>query len=73
MIPFSSLHTLTTSFSSLCTGSAISIGSPVLALFQQLGIYEDLVSVGLRYTGIAAHKENLEPYPLQDFTPLDEL
>ncbi|KAF9143066.1 hypothetical protein BGX30_001441 [Mortierella sp. GBA39] len=54
-------------------GSAISIGSPVLALFQQLGIYEELVSVGLRYTGIAAHKENLEPYPLQDFTPLDEL
>ncbi|KAF9138597.1 hypothetical protein BG015_002325 [Linnemannia schmuckeri] len=29
-------------------GSAISVGCPVLALFQQLGIYEELVSVGFR-------------------------
>lgn len=54
-------------------GSAISVGSPLLALFQQLGIYDELVTLGLRYTAIAAHKENLEPYPLQDFTPLEEL
>ncbi|KAK5823573.1 hypothetical protein F5H01DRAFT_376481 [Linnemannia elongata] len=54
-------------------GSAISIGSPLLALFQQLGIYDELVKLGLRYTAIAAHKENLEPYPLQDFTPLEEM
>ncbi|KAG0282102.1 hypothetical protein BGZ96_000832 [Linnemannia gamsii] len=54
-------------------GSAISVGSPLLALFQQLGIYDELVKLGLRYTSIAAHKENLEPYPLQDFTPLEEM
>ncbi|KAF9152046.1 hypothetical protein BG015_005872 [Linnemannia schmuckeri] len=54
-------------------GSAISIGSPILALFQQLGIDDELVNSSLRYNYIAAHKENMEPYPLQDFTPLQEL
>jgi 2-polyprenyl-6-methoxyphenol hydroxylase-like FAD-dependent oxidoreductase len=54
-------------------GSAISIGSPILALFQQLGIYDELVHSCLRYNHIAAHKENMEPYPLQDFSPLEEL
>ncbi|KAG9071511.1 hypothetical protein KI688_005723 [Linnemannia hyalina] len=54
-------------------GSAISIGSPIIALFQQLGIYDELINSSLRYNYIAAHKENMEPYPLQDFTPLQEI
>ncbi|KAG0379262.1 hypothetical protein BGX24_001085 [Mortierella sp. AD032] len=54
-------------------GSAISIGPPILALFQQLGIYEELVREGLRYTAIVEHRDNMQPQPFQDFTPLEEL
>ncbi|KAG0279070.1 hypothetical protein BGZ95_002376 [Linnemannia exigua] len=54
-------------------GSAISIGPPILALFQQLGIYEELVREGLRYTSIVEHRDNMQPQPFQDFTPLEEL
>ncbi|KAF9129088.1 hypothetical protein BGW39_004487, partial [Mortierella sp. 14UC] len=54
-------------------GSAISIGPPILALFQQLGIYKELVREGLRYTAIIEHKDNMPSQPFQDFTPLEEL
>ncbi|KAG0210504.1 hypothetical protein BGX33_004857 [Mortierella sp. NVP41] len=54
-------------------GSAISVGSTLIGLFHQLGIFDDLMAVGKEFHKVASHNEDMVPYPPQDYTPIHEL
>ncbi|KAF9136065.1 hypothetical protein BGW39_008028 [Mortierella sp. 14UC] len=57
-------------------GSAMSIGPTLLPLFEQLGIYDELVAIGKYLTHIRDYKEtqnSAEPVPPLDLTLAEEL
>ncbi|KAG0368292.1 hypothetical protein BGX24_002881 [Mortierella sp. AD032] len=53
-------------------GSAMSIGPTLLPIFQQLGIYDDIVAISKYMTHTETFKENLEPFKPQDYRPIEE-
>ncbi|KAK3816927.1 MAG: hypothetical protein JOS17DRAFT_758583 [Linnemannia elongata] len=50
----------------------MSIGPMLLPIFQQMGIYDEIVATGKFITHIYSHKESLEPYRPQDHTVIEE-
>ncbi|KAF9124987.1 hypothetical protein BGW39_007753 [Mortierella sp. 14UC] len=53
-------------------GSAMSVGPTLLPIYQQLGLYDDILAIG-KYMGFTeTFKENLEPYKPTDYRPIDE-
>ncbi|KAK3814505.1 MAG: hypothetical protein J3R72DRAFT_529880 [Linnemannia gamsii] len=57
-------------------GSAMSIGPTLLPLFEQLGIYDELVSLGKYLTHMTDYSETsqgLKPFPPMDMRPVEEL
>lgn len=54
-------------------GSAMTVGPALLPIFQQLGIYDDLVDIGKYMTHVEAFKESLQPYRPVDWRPFEEL
>ncbi|KAH7056221.1 hypothetical protein BKA57DRAFT_450106 [Linnemannia elongata] len=53
-------------------GSAMSIGSTLLPIFQQMGIYDEIVATGKYVTHIHSHRESLEPYRPLDYRAVEE-
>ncbi|KAG0271502.1 hypothetical protein BGZ95_000675 [Linnemannia exigua] len=53
-------------------GSAMSIGPTLLPIFQQIGVYDDILSIGKYLTHTETFKENLEPYKPQDYRAIEE-
>ncbi|KAG0260760.1 hypothetical protein BGZ95_004363 [Linnemannia exigua] len=53
-------------------GSAMSIGPTLLPIFQQLGIYDDIVAISKYLTHTELFKENSGPYKPQDCRPIEE-
>ncbi|KAF9272492.1 hypothetical protein BGZ88_004724, partial [Linnemannia elongata] len=54
-------------------GSAMTVGPALLPIFQQLGIYDDLVDIGKYMTHVEAFKESCQPYRPVDWRPFEEL
>jgi 2-polyprenyl-6-methoxyphenol hydroxylase-like FAD-dependent oxidoreductase len=54
-------------------GSAMSIGPTLLPIFQQMGIYDDILAAGKYMTHTESFKETLEPYKPQDYRPIEDL
>ncbi|KAF9084800.1 hypothetical protein BGX23_010233, partial [Mortierella sp. AD031] len=53
-------------------GSALSVGPLVLPILQQLGIYEEFLSISKYLTHIVMHNEALKPYKPSDYRPVEE-
>ncbi|KAF9097750.1 hypothetical protein BGX23_008011 [Mortierella sp. AD031] len=53
-------------------GSAMTVGPVLLAIFHQLGIFEELLVIGKYMTHIRMHNESLQPYQPTDYTPVEE-
>ncbi|KAK3830309.1 MAG: hypothetical protein J3R72DRAFT_259556 [Linnemannia gamsii] len=53
-------------------GSAMSIGPTLLPIFQQLGIYDEMLSIGKYITHTETYKESLEPNRPTDYRPVEE-
>ncbi|KAG9071542.1 hypothetical protein KI688_005754 [Linnemannia hyalina] len=53
-------------------GSAMTVGPVLLAIFQQLGIYDELRAVGKYMTHIKMHNESLQALKPTDYTPVEE-
>ncbi|KAG9071579.1 hypothetical protein KI688_005792 [Linnemannia hyalina] len=56
-------------------GSAMAVGPTLLPIFQQLGIYEEFISIGKYLTHIPSFKESNEilcPLGATDFRPIEE-
>ncbi|KAF9921574.1 hypothetical protein FBU30_008366 [Linnemannia zychae] len=53
-------------------GSAMTIGPVLMAIFQQLGIYNDLLVIGKYMTHIKMHNGSLQPFDPTDYTPVEE-
>ncbi|KAG0079461.1 hypothetical protein BGZ90_002552 [Linnemannia elongata] len=53
-------------------GSAMSIGPTLLPIFQQMGIYDDILAAGKYMTHTVAYKENQENYRPADYRPVEE-
>ncbi|KAF9117952.1 hypothetical protein BGW39_001631, partial [Mortierella sp. 14UC] len=53
-------------------GSAMSIGPTLLPIFQQIGIYDDILAIGKYMTHTELYKETLEPYNPSDYRPIEE-
>ncbi|KAF9089234.1 hypothetical protein BGX29_012161 [Mortierella sp. GBA35] len=53
-------------------GSAMSIGPLLLPVFQQLGIYDEFLSIEKYITHTAAYREPLVPYKRNDTRPIEE-
>ncbi|KAK3830616.1 MAG: hypothetical protein J3R72DRAFT_495925 [Linnemannia gamsii] len=53
-------------------GSAMSVGPVLLPIFQQLGIYDEFLTIGKYVTHAGAFKETLEPYKPNDYSPIEE-
>ncbi|KAG9071623.1 hypothetical protein KI688_005836 [Linnemannia hyalina] len=53
-------------------GSAMTVGPTLLPIFQQLGIYDDLVDIGKYMTHVEAFKESLQPYRPVDWRSFEE-
>ncbi|KAK3830313.1 MAG: hypothetical protein J3R72DRAFT_456226 [Linnemannia gamsii] len=53
-------------------GSAISVGPTLLPIFQQIGIYDDILAIGKYMSFTESYKESLEPYRPTDYRPIDE-
>ncbi|GJJ77373.1 hypothetical protein EMPS_09732 [Entomortierella parvispora] len=41
-------------------GALMSLGSNILAVFEQLGIYDELIDISLPMMGMTLYKENME-------------
>ncbi|KAG0273300.1 hypothetical protein BGZ95_010882 [Linnemannia exigua] len=54
-------------------GSALSVGPVLLPIFEQLGIYDEFVSIAKFSTQLNAFNESLKPHRPHDYTPLKEL
>lgn len=54
-------------------GSAMSIGPTLLPIFQQMGIYDEIVATGKYGTHTYSYRESLKPYRPQDYRPIEEL
>ncbi|KAG0295212.1 hypothetical protein BGZ96_012314 [Linnemannia gamsii] len=53
-------------------GSAMSIGPTLLPIFEQLGVYDEFLSIGKYFTGMTGYKENLVPLKPLDLKPVEE-
>ncbi|KAF9907146.1 hypothetical protein EC991_011286 [Linnemannia zychae] len=53
-------------------GSAMSVGPTLLPIFQQIGIYDDILAIGKYLNFTESFKENLEPYKPADYRPIEE-
>ncbi|KAF9136765.1 hypothetical protein BG015_003027 [Linnemannia schmuckeri] len=53
-------------------GSVMSIGPTLLPIFQQMGIYDDILAAGKYITHTETYKENLEKYRSADHRPIEE-
>ncbi|KAG0062130.1 hypothetical protein BGZ89_010909 [Linnemannia elongata] len=53
-------------------GSAMSIGPTLLPIFQQMGIYDDILAAGKYMTHTVAYQENQENYRPADYRPVEE-
>ncbi|KAG0368291.1 hypothetical protein BGX24_002880 [Mortierella sp. AD032] len=53
-------------------GSAMSIGPTLLPIFQQIGVYDDILAIGKYMTHTETFKETLEPYKPQDYRAIEE-
>ncbi|KAF8947873.1 hypothetical protein BGZ47_007541 [Haplosporangium gracile] len=53
-------------------GSAMSVGPTLLPVFQQIGIYDDILSIGKYMSFTQTYKETLEPYKPTDYRPIDK-
>ncbi|KAF9290328.1 hypothetical protein BGZ88_007378 [Linnemannia elongata] len=53
-------------------GSALSVGPLVLPILQQLGIYEEFLSISKYMTHIVMHNESLKPYKPTDYSLVEE-
>ncbi|KAF9093613.1 hypothetical protein BGX23_003116 [Mortierella sp. AD031] len=53
-------------------GSAMVIGPQLLPIFQQLGIYDEFLTIAKIITHTAAYRESLEPYARNDHRPMQE-
>lgn len=51
----------------------MSVGPTLLPLIEQLGIYEEFLTIGKYLTHTPNYDESLEPYPLIDHSPVEEL
>ncbi|KAG0272014.1 hypothetical protein BGZ95_000120 [Linnemannia exigua] len=53
-------------------GSVMTVGPVLMAIFQQLGIYDDILAIGKYMTHIRMHNESLKPLKPTDYTPVEE-
>ncbi|KAK3823791.1 MAG: hypothetical protein JOS17DRAFT_819219 [Linnemannia elongata] len=53
-------------------GSALSVGPLVLPILQQLGIYEEFLSISKYMTHINMYNESLKPYKPSDYSLVEE-
>ncbi|KAG0199465.1 hypothetical protein BGX33_011622 [Mortierella sp. NVP41] len=53
-------------------GSAMSVGPTLLPIFQQLGIYDEFLTIGKYLTHTFGYKESLEPHKPQDHRPIED-
>ncbi|KAG0362972.1 hypothetical protein BGX24_005019 [Mortierella sp. AD032] len=53
-------------------GSALAVGPVLLPIFEQLGIYDEFVSIAKYSTQLNAFSESLEPYRPHDYKPIEE-
>ncbi|KAF9151856.1 hypothetical protein BG015_006128 [Linnemannia schmuckeri] len=53
-------------------GSAMSIGPTLLPIFEQLGIYDEFLTIGKYLTGMVGYKETLVPLKPLDLRPVEE-
>lgn len=51
----------------------MSIGPTLLPIFQQIGIYDDILAAGKYMTHLITHKESLEKYKGGDYRPIEDL
>ncbi|KAF9089230.1 hypothetical protein BGX29_012157 [Mortierella sp. GBA35] len=50
----------------------MSVGPALLPIFQQLGIYEEFLTIAKPFTYAAAYRESLSPYKRSDYRPVEE-
>lgn len=50
----------------------MSVGPTLLPIFQQLGIYDDILSIGKYITHTETYKESLELYRPADYRPIED-
>ncbi|KAG0273301.1 hypothetical protein BGZ95_010883 [Linnemannia exigua] len=53
-------------------GSAMSIGPALFPVFEQLGIYEEFLSISKFLSQAGAYKESMEPYNVNNYRPMEE-
>ncbi|KAF9902141.1 hypothetical protein EC991_005254 [Linnemannia zychae] len=53
-------------------GSAMVVGPTLLPVFEQLGIYDELLAIGKYLPQTLTYKESLQPMPPLDLTPVEE-
>ncbi|KAG0379264.1 hypothetical protein BGX24_001087 [Mortierella sp. AD032] len=53
-------------------GSALSVGPLLLPILQQLGVYEEFLSISKYMSQIAMHNESLKPYKPTDYSLVEE-
>ncbi|KAK3830618.1 MAG: hypothetical protein J3R72DRAFT_252983 [Linnemannia gamsii] len=53
-------------------GSGMAVGATLLPVFQQLGIYEEFLTMSKFLSHAGAYKESLEPHNPSDYRPLEE-
>ncbi|KAG9071575.1 hypothetical protein KI688_005787 [Linnemannia hyalina] len=53
-------------------GSALAVGPTLLPVFQQIGIYDDIVAAGKYLTHTTGYKESLEVMKATDYRPVKE-
>lgn len=51
----------------------MSVGPTLLPIFQQMGIYDDILAAGKYITHTETYRENLEMYRSADYRPIEEL
>lgn len=51
----------------------MSIGPTLLPIFQQMGIYDDILAAGKYITHTETYRENLEMSRAADYMPIEEL
>lgn len=49
------------------------VGPTLLPVFEQLGIYDELLAIGKYLPQTLTYKESLQPMPPLDLTPVEEL
>ncbi|KAF9911532.1 hypothetical protein EC991_003335 [Linnemannia zychae] len=53
-------------------GSAMAVGSTLLPIFQQLGIYDEFLTIGKYITHTSSYRESLDQMPDIDIRPAEE-